>query len=88
MESAAKSSAVASTLSASTSNIERATADASADATAVKGDGQKASWPELTPRSLRKFAAFHQGLKFMNMLQKQTDEKKSSTTTSALESSE
>ena len=47
-------------LSASTSNIDQAGHPAA---------GQKHSWPELTPRSLRKFAALGTGLKFMNILQ-------------------
>ena len=47
-------------LSASTSNIDQAGHPAA---------GQKTSWPELTPRSLRKFAALGTGLKFMNILQ-------------------
>ena len=57
-----------SNLSASNPNLDQA--------------GQKASWPALTPRSLRKFAAISKsGIKFVQMLNTNSKQHESSTAT-------
>ena len=65
-----------------TSAGDLASANLSASNPNLDQAGQKASWPALTPRSLRKFAAISKsGIKFVQMLNTNSKQHESSTTT-------